>query len=99
MSILPIAIHIFNTISIKIPITYFTDLEQIVLKLTRSQGKNLNSFRNLEKGQSWITIPDTKLYYKVTTIKIVWYWNKNRHIDQWNSIQSPNINPSWSINI
>ena len=85
-SILFKEIYRFSTIPNKIPMAYFTDKEQIFQTFLWNQAWPWISSTNFRKKYNvgGITFPDIKIYYKATVIKTVWYWHKNRNIDQWN---------------
>lgn len=53
----------------------------------KCKGQDIHG--NLQEAQSWRKMPDVKIYYEAKGMKSVWYWGRERQIDHWNKIESP----------
>ena len=93
MTILPKAIYRFNSIPIKLPRTYFTELKQNILTFVGKHKRPQIAKDILRKnnGAGGIRLLDFRLYYKATVIKTVWFLHKNKNTRSVEQDRKPHI--------
>ena len=95
VNILPRAIYRFGAVPIKLPLAFFTELEQRISRFVWRHRRPRIAKAILRKkgGAGGVGLPDFRLCCRATVIEAVWWWHKDRGVDRWSRMEGPEVKP------